>query len=321
MTMSRPNGDNDLLDRFNALKPSAVNVRTSPSPSQDSLEDDLAARFLRFSASEQRITRSVKDPDVKSSSVIDVDEDDKALEDLLADIGPQDQWLLGSDDSKDIERLLGEARPSLPAPVRETEMSVESNEETESLEDTSKAAADLSGEAQNEAESSLYTASHLIRSNSRGEEKLESPTEEEEVALSLQRILDELSLENSLSNQDLLSKSEERELSEVELELPSAPGTAPSSPPNTRGLQLDGLDLPSAPTNKPSKKLAKTNLPTYTNEEIDSWCIICNDDATVRCSGCDDDLYCAKCWREGHTGPDVGYEGKRHKWAKYVKPR
>jgi hypothetical protein len=79
------------------------------------------------------------------------------------------------------------------------------------------------------------------------------------------------------------------------------------------------LDLPSAPKSLPGGKVAPK--PSYSSEQIDSWCIICNDDATVRCSGCDGELYCARCWKEGHVGPDVGYEEKMHKWSKFVKPR
>ncbi len=68
-------------------------------------------------------------------------------------------------------------------------------------------------------------------------------------------------------------------------------------------------------------KRAKTSQKKFTNEEIDSWCIICSDDATVQCLGCDGDLYCANCWKEGHMGPDVGREERGHRWKKFMKPR
>ncbi|KAJ3326090.1 hypothetical protein HDU76_013022 [Blyttiomyces sp. JEL0837] len=36
----------------------------------------------------------------------------------------------------------------------------------------------------------------------------------------------------------------------------------------------------------------------------DDFCCICTEVATVRCPGCDDDLYCAKCFAQGHGGSE-----------------
>ncbi|KAJ4990250.1 zinc fyve domain containing protein [Stagonosporopsis vannaccii] len=87
------------------------------------------------------------------------------------------------------------------------------------------------------------------------------------------------------------------------------------------GPKTDSLGLPSAPSFAPSAKPSKIQ-PSYQqklNEEIETWCIICQDDATLKCIGCDGDLYCRNCWMEGHKGESAGFEERRHRAIEFVK--
>lgn len=36
------------------------------------------------------------------------------------------------------------------------------------------------------------------------------------------------------------------------------------------------------------------------NDEVASWCIICNEDATLKCLDCEGDIYCYSCFHKGH---------------------
>jgi len=92
-----------------------------------------------------------------------------------------------------------------------------------------------------------------------------------------------------------------------------------------RGLgSLDALGLPSAPTFRPGehgpsstsgKGLLRSSK--YTDEDQKTWCVVCLEDATIRCVGCDNDVYCARCWKEMHVGPSAGYDERGHQWVKF----
>jgi hypothetical protein len=93
-----------------------------------------------------------------------------------------------------------------------------------------------------------------------------------------------------------------------------------------RGLgSLDELGLPSAPTFRPEdrrtsstivgKGLLRSNK--YTDEDQTTWCVVCLEDATIRCVDCDNDVYCTRCWKEMHVGPSAGYDERGHKWLKF----
>lgn len=86
--------------------------------------------------------------------------------------------------------------------------------------------------------------------------------------------------------------------------------------------QTDSLGMPSAPSFAPQKKPAvSSNLQKRIDDEVETWCIICQDDATLKCIGCDGDLYCQNCWMEGHRGESAGFEERRHKAVLYAKKK
>ena len=95
---------------------------------------------------------------------------------------------------------------------------------------------------------------------------------------------------------------------------------------------LKGFGLPSAPKEGFSSKMVTAGSSLDGDEDdddddednddddTDTWCCICNEDASLRCVGCDGDLYCRQCWVEGHgnMGRD---EIREHKIADYTPRR
>lgn len=87
--------------------------------------------------------------------------------------------------------------------------------------------------------------------------------------------------------------------------------------------QTDAFGLPVAPTFQPADRPAAGTTRRagarvgYTDEDQKTWCIVCLEDATIRCVGCDDDVYCGRCWREMHVGPRAGYDERGHHWVKF----
>lgn len=53
------------------------------------------------------------------------------------------------------------------------------------------------------------------------------------------------------------------------------------------------------------------------NTEELPWCNICNEDAVLRCKGCDGVLFCAQCFRECH---DDDEEYRLHEKQSYSAP-
>jgi hypothetical protein len=266
-----------------------------------------------------------EDPDPLHQNI-----DDQTLDELLADLGPDDQWTLNPDDPKDILKLLEEAKSALP---RDDEVPENQPEEEGGKPDKKFLTRDL--------DMSIFA---LDDGDGDKSQKAGLEDESREAQDIVARLLDEVKLERG-GGEEEEEEQKQGKVSRKEAEeegggpsLPSAPSTLPDTEPSRKSLDFESdiaarmaalkglgstneLGLPSAPTFKPADKPTKEVVKKFTDEEIDSWCIICQDDATVQCDGCDGDLYCANCWKEGHMGPDVGREERGHRWSKFRKPK
>ncbi|PBP22426.1 zinc finger, FYVE domain containing protein [Diplocarpon rosae] len=325
----------DLSARLKSLRNGTLSSSSSPA-----LESQPQQRQTSQRASETLFPATIaEDPDPLREPF---STDDKTLEELLAELGPGAQWTLNPDDPSDVQKLLNEAKSALARDGPEAKAKPEC------------ADSDNASEIKQNKPASDYLARGLDMSSfslddgkdGEGDEEPEGKERDlEEGSREAQdivaRILDEVNLErgnesNPDEGKEMPAKSENEEKEEGSgLSLPSTPSTLPEPAGKKsldfeadiaarmaalKGLSTNVLGLPSAPTSRPIDKPVKGGMKNFTDEEVDNWCIICQDDATVNCLGCDGDLYCANCWKEGHMGPDVGWEEKRHKWVRFRKP-
>lgn len=338
--------DNDLLTRLNALRPSTVSLNSTYKPSvsdTDIASDvDLNARFASLRGASKRSGDAVDKDELDNSASNPIagadaehnDEDEQSLEELLKEldlskgatelsrsekasaqdlIEAAEQVLKASQTGVESNastrgtgledrfatmrlpaRKASSPRPAQPAkamgtsPAEETE-GHEQSEDQEADEYISQVLAEAEIEKRDEAH--ISTGQRLADDKCHDQDRSTSPSDEDDG-----------------DDQDLIP-------------LPSAPSDLPSSPasqilPDTPTRLAAPKGIMSSSTRGTS---ASPQYPTYAPEEIDTWCIICSDDASVRCLGCDGDLYCQMCWNEGHKGESAGYEERMHKAIAFVK--
>ena len=202
------------------------------------------------------------------------------IEDLLADLQPEERWDIDGAEEAQIRALMGEARGLLKA-----------KEEEEGK------------------EGKVGRGEGFMGMNAKGNEEEEEEEEEEaEASRHLQRILDELQVEDTPPHS-----------------LPSSPTANPppttTTPPTTLTPPTTTTPpttlFPPVPTSHPSTHSQKPtpNPKNAPKDPTATWCTICLADATVRCPGCDNERFCTRCWREGHEGEGAGWEERGHRWV------
>lgn len=266
--------------------------------------DDLSSRFQALGGRKpiaQELPRGPAPQQIdvpEGSNLVHNEEDDLTVEDLLEQLeGDNDQFKVSRDEEHQARELMRQAQIVLKKEQR--------------------------AEAQDGSERQGETDQTLDRSD----EENENARDEQDVAEITEKAFAQARIDQQDEDQtggsdsgpsDTATHHDDDE-NDGSFSLPSAPTelravSPPSAPPDEATTVL-----PSAPTFHPALKSSASMTHGFTDDDIETWCIICNDDATLRCAGCDGDLYCQLCWAEGHLGESAGFEERRHRAEQFIK--
>ena len=338
-----PKPTDDLASRFARL--GSPSPSSSPRPSRTTSTNNVVAPGAPSYL--EGVAQGVAGGEVEFN-----EEDEKSLEELLGElngaVGDRKEWDMTRKEQGDVGKLLQDMRTILP------ELQ---NDRAQDAHQRKHAGKDKKGEALTDWENVEFDVGagsvgpqHEEDNEGSDGDGGKKQTEVEEADDVIARIMAELEISKKYdppsppppySDHDpqpsSSKQSAENNADNASLSLPSAPTTLKptDSLDETQALEdaftarlaalagpkTDSLGLPSAPSFAPSAKPPKvqSNMQQKLDEEIDTWCIICNDDATLKCLGCEGDLYCRNCWMEGHRGESAGLEERRHRAVEFVK--
>jgi len=346
-TTNSPEPTENLEARFARL--GSTSPAESPQPSRIASANNLTAPAVPGTSNYlEKIARGV------DRSVEFNEEDEKTLDELLGELhgtmGDRKDWDMDGKNQADVGKLLSEIKRIIPGVVdsrAEDARAIKQHSDQTAKETLT----DWESIQVNIAFGAINAHKEDTEDKEAHHDEIRANKEDEEADEVIARVMAELELSRKYEppspspEEDKTDPSQERENSadgntEFDLTLPSVPNDladddferaqaiedaftarlAALSAPSPS--QNDPLNLPSVPSFTPRKKPPlSSNLQERLDQEIDTWCIICQDDATLRCMGCDDDLYCQNCWMEGHKGESAGFEERRHKAVLFVKKR
>ncbi|CAO2657017.1 Nn.00g058200.m01.CDS01 [Neocucurbitaria sp. VM-36] len=337
-----PQTTDNLAARFARL--GSASPSSSPQPSRTTSTNNASAPVVAPGA--PSYLEGIADG-IGGTKVEFNEEDEKSLEELLGElngaVGYRNNWDVSRKEQEDVGKLLKDMRRILPEVVNNRAQGGAGQKEE---------LTDWENIEVNIGSGSAGVGPNDTLDQDEDDEEGKKKTEEKEADDVISKIMAELEISKKYdppspqAHEDDESDSadeqtqKEGNATEEDLTLPSAPTALPEDDfDRTQAIedaftarlkalsapspsQTDSLGLPSAPSFSPQKKPPlSSNLQARIDDEVDTWCIICQDDATLKCLGCDGDLYCQNCWMEGHRGESAGFEERRHKAVLYVKKK
>ncbi|CAJ0548551.1 Ff.00g021640.m01.CDS01 [Fusarium sp. VM40] len=328
--------DKSLLERLNALrgnsagpeKPASteINIDLIERRKTPTREDTLAARLksLRERGDEPspQAPKSAHQPQKpkpqasktsKEPAKIEDDEDDsmfqtddQTLEELLGDVRPEDGFQTEPDDAQ-VKALLEELADSIPKDADETDKKDQHDSDDSDGEVMNKDVDEVIARFRDEAEVEAALAkTKTPEPESESEPEQSEPSKTSDLALP--------DVPSDLADIPSSNRTASADIDDITARLAALRAPSPDE---------DSLALPSVPTSKPSGQPVKrlTTRTNYTDNDVESWCTVCLEDATLRCPGCDGDVYCTRCWYEMHRGPQAGFDEMSHKAIQFTKDK